>query len=663
MLKQAIIWFLDTNSVQLSKVLKKLTKPGKVAVSWVVLLAAFVVTQSASADEGKDGYQLERLVVTASGNEQSSLDAPGSIEVISASEMRDLNALTVAEALETAVGLNVVTAPGRVEVPSIRGTFDKQTLVLLDGRRLALGFNDSVDLRQIPTVMVERIEVLRGPSSALYGSDAIGGVINIITKKPPRQREGMVRGQYGINRSGEAESFIGSGVVGSPLTDRLSMIFSAEIRKEDGWDEAGELPDDGLGQEPRFTAVRATYDLTDRQSVSSGFEYMENRFTQDRLFKKILSERIQDEERLGYFFEYNAELHDNDQLFLRFNRSEYDYQVGFKPFAAPQDKDGENLTTQIEARYRRNFNNQLVTLGVEHRRNKLEERLNRTFSSGENETSSIFLQDEIQLSSALYGLVGLRYDDNSDFGGQLSPRASLIYSLDANTNLKASVSRGFRAPTLSELNATLLKKGGRRRFEPNPDLEPEDSTSFEVGIKSDYGSFRGGLTGFYNQIDDLIAPVLEGGSDTNQDPSIFRYQNISEATLQGFEAEGSFQLPKGFALAGNFTYVDTDVEEGVGSDGVNVGEKPDYKAFLKLSFSEPSRRLRANLRMSYFGDFTFLNGDRFSYPIFGAFFSKGLSDSSEVFVGVDNIFNKTIENLGVVQIEPTNFYTGVNFKF
>jgi outer membrane receptor for ferrienterochelin and colicins len=626
-----------------------------------IAILAIVTSTLAPAEEEETIYQLEDFVVTATGSVKSTLDAPGALEVISASEMQEVNALTVAEALETAVGVAVSKDSGRVLVPSIRGTRSRQTLVLLDGRRLAFGFNDSIDLRQIPTVMVERIEILRGPGSALYGSDALGGVVNIITKQAPQQFGGMAKGQYGVNRSGEAEEFIGSGLVGIPLTERFRILVSAEVGQKDGWDESGKLPDDGFAEEPEFLAARAAFDVTDSQTLSAGFEYMANTFTGDQFFAKQKRERIGDEERLGYFLQYDATVRDFDQLLLRVNRSDYEHILGFKPFAAPGDRDIEQATTQAEARYSgRFFKDHLLTFGAEYRRDELEDRLNTTRNDEEVDTASVLLQDEFQLSEPLYALIGLRYDDNSTFGGQLSPRASLVYSLDANTRLKASVGRGFRAPALTELYVTSLRKRGKVEFQANPDLTPEKSTNFELGIEGDYSRFRGRLTGFYNEIDDLIetAFVRSVGSGPGK-RDIFRYQNVGESTIKGIEAEAGIDLGMGFALDGNLTWLEVESD----ADGGDIGGKPDFKGFLKLSYTQPESRLRANLRLSYVGDLTYSNGDSFSYPVFGAFVSKGLNDDLELFAGVDNILNKSFEHQNVVQIEPTTFYGGVTFKF
>jgi outer membrane receptor for ferrienterochelin and colicins len=629
----------------------------------ITLVAVLAVVNAGPVWANQDDVpqQMNEIVVTATGSAKNTLDTPGAFEVITAREIQDLNALTVADALETAVGLVLSKESGRVKVPSIRGARSKHTLVLLDGRRLAFGFNDMVDLRQIPTVMVERIEIVRGPASALYGSDALGGVVNIITKKAPEKWTGMATARYGVNRSGEAGEYVGSGLAGGPVTDRFRFLLSGELRHKDGWDESGKLPDDGYEEKPGFLAGRAVFDLTGNQTLSAGLEYMANTFTGDQFYENQARERRGDEERRGYFLQYDARLRDTDQLLVRVNRSEYEHELGFTPFADSGERITEQTTTQAEARYSGLFlDTHLVTLGSEHRRDALDDLLAGTRTDKDVDNISLLVQDEFHLLDPLYVLLGIRYDNHSAFGDQWSPRGSLIYSLTGHLRLKGSMGQGFRAPSLTELYVTSLRKRGKEVFEANPDLKAEKSTTWELGIEGEQGRFRGGVTGFYTEVEDLIETVFlrsEGSGPDKRD--IYQYRNIAEATIKGIEAEAGILLPRGFSLNGNLTWQEVENRAG----GEDVGGMPEYKGFLKLGYELPDWRLRANLRMSYIGNLTYADGDSYSYPLFGAFLSKGLNEHFEIFAGVDNIFDKRFERNDVVQIEPTTFYGGVTVKF
>ncbi len=613
-----------------------------------------------SAETSEPALRSAEIVISATLTEMDIADAPGSVEVVTAREIADMNAQTAAEALETAVGLVVSRESGRVQVPSIRGARSKHALVLLDGRRLAFGFNDLIDLRQIPTVMIERIEIVRGPASALYGSDALGGVVNIITKAPPAEWSGMVSGQFGINRDGEADEYIGGASVGGAL-DRFRFLLSAELRRKDGWDADGTLPDDGFEEKPRFVAGRFAFDATDNQRLSGGFEYTENSFTGGQFFENAARERRADEDRHGYFLQYDLRFAQLHTLMLRANRSAYRNELGFDPFAASGERRIEQDTNQFEARYSGFFlDRHLVTLAGEYRRDGLDNEVLEIATNENVENFSLFLQDEFNIFDPLYLVAALRYDHHSEFGSRWSPKASLVYEIGRGLRLKGSVGKGFRAPSLTELFVTSFRRRGREVFAGNPNLKPETSTSYEIGVQGERDRFHAGLTLFRTEVDDLIEPVLERTEGTGPGRmDFFEYRNIAEATQQGVEVEGGVVLPAGLSLVGNLVWLDVDNQTG----GGDIGAQPEYKTYLKLGYELPEWRARANLRMSYFGRQTYADGDRYSYALFGTRFAKEFGEGFEAFAGVDNIFDKRVERNGVVQIEPTTFYAGVTARF
>jgi outer membrane receptor for ferrienterochelin and colicins len=612
------------------------------------------------AEASEPALRSAEVVISATLTEMEIADAPGSVEVVTAREIADMNARTAAEALETAVGLVVSRESGRVQVPSIRGARSKHTLVLLDGRRLAFGFNDLIDLRQIPTVMIERIEIVRGPASALYGSDALGGVVNIITKAPPDEWSGMVSGQFGIDRDGEADEYIGGASAGGAL-DRFRFLLSAELRRKDGWDADDTLPDDGYKEKPGFVAGRFAFDATGNQTLAGGFEYMDNTYTGGQFYENMARERRADEDRHGYFLQYDLRFSQLHRLMLRANRSAYRHELGFDPFAASGERRIEQDANQFEARYSGFFlDRHLMTLAGEFRRDALDN-LEMDVGTKENvENYSLFLQDEFNISDPLYAVAALRYDHHSEFGSRWSPKASLVYEIGRGLRLKGSVGKGFRAPSLTELFVTSFRRRGREIYAANPDLEPETSTSYELGVQGERAAFHWSATLFRNEVKNLIEAVFERAEGSGPDRrQFFRFRNIAESTQQGVETEGGVRLPMGFSLDGNAVWLDVDNKSG----GEDIGAQPEYKAYFKLGYERPEWRMRANLRMSYLGRMTYADGDRYSCALFGARVAKVFGEDFEAFAGVDNIFDKRVERDGVVRIEPTTFYAGVSVGF
>ncbi|WP_291323142.1 TonB-dependent receptor [Desulfonatronospira sp.] len=628
-----------------------------------IIIMALLLTMAggpAPAAE-EEPARLEEFVVSATMTQKYLSDAPGSIEVITSKQMEEMNALTVADALENSVGLIVSRESGRTRVPSIRGARSKHTLVLMDGRRLAFGFNDMIDLRQIPVVMVDRIEIVRGPASALYGSDALGGVVNIITRKAPYEWSGEARTQFGINKDGDAKEYVGSAMVGGPL-DRFRFLLSAEKRKKDGWNKTSSLPDDGFEESPLLLSGRFSFDLTDSQMLSAGVEYTDNKYEGGQFYERMDRTRNFDEERRGYFAQYDAHFSDVHDIMLRVNRSEYENKMRFDPDARSGRRNTSQYVNQAEARYSGlYFDSHLVTLGFDFRRDELDDTQMGELRNKEHVNNfSVFLQDEFNIFDPLYLVLGLRYDNHSEYGDQWTTRASTIYSLSDSIRVRASFGQGFRAPSHTELYVTSLRRRGQEVYEANPDLKAEKSTSYELGIEGDFDIVYAGLTGFYTDVENLIESIFDRveGSGRNR-KSYYQWDNIAKATIKGIEAEAGLRLPHGFSVDGNLTWMDIDNKSG----GEDIGAQPKYKGFVKLGYEYPDWRLKANLRMSYTGRMEYAEGDRYSYTLFGTYISKGFGPNFEIFAGVDNIFNKTFERNNVTQIEPTTFYGGLSYRF
>ena len=625
----------------------------RIALLGAVLCVA--TATPASADQNMD-----TMVVTATMTEQTVAEAPGSVEVITGQDMADQNALTVAEALETATGMVVSRESGRIEVPSIRGARSKHTLVLLDGRRLAFGYNDMIDLRQIPTTMVERIEVVRGPASALYGSDALGGVVNIITKKAPSEWTAKLRGQYGGQVNGENQGFTVGGYVGGG-TDRVHALLATEANHQAGWDKNGDAPDDGFSADPAFLAARLAVDLTEMQTLTAGAEYMQNTHAGDQVYESRTRERQADEERQGYFLQYDAQFADTQTLMLRANHSGYEDEIGFTPYAASGERTTEQSTNQLEARYSALLlSDHMLTLGGEIRRDGLDDTQAGVDTDEHVDNYSVLVQDEYQIIDPLTLVVSLRYDNHSEFGDHLSPRASLVYAVMDNLRLKGSFGQGFRAPSLSELYVTSQRQKGKVVHEANENLQEEESTSYELGVEGEYEAFHGGLTVFRTDIDNMIEAVLDRtvGKGSNK-VTYYTYDNIAEATVQGLEVQAGVKLPLGFSLDGNAIWLDVDNKSG----GEDIGGQPEFKAYAKLGYELPEYRIRANIHSSFVDRMTYADGDKDSYVTCGAHVAKELSNTFEIFAGAENIFGTHLKREDVEQIEPATVYAGLTMKF
>lgn len=618
-----------------------------------ILFFAFVFTAQA-----EEAAELEKMVVTATMTEREIENAPGSIEVITSQEIEEMDAQTAADALEMATDLIIECETGRTKTPSIRGAGGKHTLVLIDGRRLSAGYKNFVDIDQIPVNIIDRIEVVRGPTSALYGSDAIGGVVNIITKKPPRELAMGATMQYGTSRYGEGEEPVGNAYVGSSL-ERFGFFLAGGYRHKHGWNRDGVVPDDGDDVELGSINGRFSFDLNENHGLLAGFEYSDMETEGLRFFQKLDRERTSEDKRHGYFLEYDGKPSTFSNLMLRVYHSEHENEIGFSPYTkVTGEEDAKHKLNQAETRFTGAFfDGHILTAGCEYREESREDAAGR---DDDLDNLGLYLQDEYQALDPLSIILSLRFDEHSESGSEWTPRASLIYDILDNLRFKASYGKGFNAPSISELFVTSYRKRGKQVNEPNPDLDPERSDSYEAAIEGEYKKFWGRITVFRNEVKNLIEAVYYGSTGSGKTKvDYYRYQNIDEATMEGLELECGMDLPWGFSFSGNMSRLNTEDKE----TGKDLEGEPDYKAYLKLGYDYPEFRLRANIRMNYMGERYYADGTEDDYTLFHCYVSKGVCRHIKLFAGINNIFNTKEEKDGIVDVEPTFYYGGLSVEY
>lgn len=607
--------------------------------------------------------RIQDVVITATMSEKALTEAPGSIEVITSEDIKSINAFNVADVLELAAGLVVSQESGRILMPSIRGARSKHSLILIDGRRIAVGFNDMVDIRQIPVSIIDRIEIVRGAASALYGSDALGGVVNIITKSCPDELSGEISAKYSYNNDADAKNYSGSILFGGPFNNSRFLISAEKVHK-DGWDLTGSLPDDRFENAPLYLAGKFEHYFSDNDNLTAGFEYTEN--TYEGLQQRGpggARVRTYNEKRTGYFIKYNRRFRDIHKIMFRINQSDYGMDMSFDPYVKDGERETDQNLTQFEVQYSGiNFNNHLITAGAEIRKEEVEDiQLDGDVIEKENMTNiSIFVQDEFNITDPLYLVLGLRYDNHNEFGNRFTARTSSVYNINNNSRIKAGLSQGFRAPSLTELYLTTLRRRGRDEYAGNPDLKPEKSLNYELGFEGNYNRFYFGLTGFYNEIENLIESVFDTSTGSGGNRSdYYNWENIAESTIKGLETVVGVQLSNCFTFDGNFTFMDIDNKTTSG----DIGAQPKQKGFLRLSYNNNQLQIKSNIQLNYTGRKVYDENNRFSYAVYNYYFSKGFNDNLSLFAGIDNVFNKNYEHDDRTRLDPRSYYGGVNYKF
>ncbi|MCO7233226.1 MULTISPECIES: TonB-dependent receptor domain-containing protein [unclassified Cobetia] len=542
--------------------------------------------------------QLEDIVVTASGHDQMVKDAPASMSVITRESLEGRHYSDLTDALRGLPGVTV-SSGGYSKDISIRGMPGEYTLILVDGRPI-----DSRDTRPsgsggfeqdwLPSLeAIERIEVVRGPMSTRYGSDAIGGVINIITRKT--QEEWVTNLHYDTfipqhSVSGhERQSRIRTS---GPLIDGLlglSVSAGQTTRQEDDITR-------GYPQRKRQdldTKLSLTPD--DNQRIEAEFAYHDqNRQTEEGRSQGQDSDRDWDTRRFSLS-------HQGDWASASTN-SYVQYETS--------RNDSRDITlnnTKASSNALIPLGDHLTTLGVSFEEEHLEDNDTNALSDINeirNSRWSLFAEDEWLLTDdwALTG--GVRLDEDENYGSHLSPRLYSVYQLADNWTLKTGVATGYKAPSLRQVADNWVQDSRGGDIYGNPGLEAETSLSREIGLL--YDNARGtqaGVTLFRSDFDDKIVTELcpDGACAGGADDARW-YNNVDSAVTQGVELSLNQELSHDLALALSYTYTDSEQTSGE-NKGQPLTQIPRHQATAQLDW-QLNHRLNHWTRVDWRGEET-----------------------------------------------------------
>jgi outer membrane cobalamin receptor len=484
----------------------------------IALSAMILALGGWSGGSAEDVWEMEELVVTATRTVRPVWDVPASVEIIDLDTVSAATAIQLDELFKTVNGVDLQGSgfPGAQIKLNLRGLTpgyqSKRVLVLVDGRRVNDAFQGNAEFALLPAAGLARIEIVRGPGSALYGSSALGGVINIVTRRgatEPGRTLRLAAGEHGTlqarvddgGSSGGTDWFVSlqgvdtDGYARNPdgrRRDWQARTLSANVGRRIG--EAG--------------ALRAFFG----GGHAEGLEENADRET-DTDYQQVRYRAVWDAAREA---DFSAQVYRNAQ------RDVFDWIYSGRGIYRT-----ETLAAELQQSLRLGRRHR-VTAGAEARREAADVD-DVSGSIDEHDTvTGAYAQDEITLAPGLHGTLGVRCDRNADYGTAWSPRAGLVAALGTGSELFASVSRAHRAPGLSDRYVDVEYDG--RRFEGNPALRPETLTAYELGARRRVaGSVEVEVTGFYSALDDAFDFLLEPDG-------IYRIRNVTRSEVGGVEA-------------------------------------------------------------------------------------------------------------------------------
>jgi len=511
---------------------------------------------------------LEQQVITATQTAHSELSAPASVSVVTREELEQRPVYNLADAVKYLPGvhLNPSSTYGRQEI-KLRGMDSDYTLLLVNGRRinsrdaLSSNYANDFDLSSIPMAAIERIEVIRGPMSSLYGADALGGVVNVILRQPTEETKAGIAYTYEHPTEGESgDGHKASGYVsGSLIENKLLGNLILETTDQAAWlSEQTVNPNTDAAEQRQASSAYGSLSwlLDERQTIDLDITHRkDDREAEWNNFGAVVL-NVQEMERwsfgLGhtgnwdgfntrvrYYYE-NVELMDDSQIMTTLR--------GMKG-------DIEQKNHTVDGQVTAFLGSHLLTLGSELRRTELTHNQNLG-SETEVDQKAVYLQDEFSIGD-LDVTLGGRLDDHDSFGSEFSPRAYGVYNLTDNWVIKGGVGRSFKAPSIYQSDDTygVLACRGMCTLVGNPNLKPETATSYEIGTLYQNERLEAGIMLFNNDIDDMII------TDTwraGYRPAVMTYSNVSKARVQGYELQGRYNLSDTMGMRANYTYSDAE---------------------------------------------------------------------------------------------------------
>lgn len=592
---------------------RRLLEPLAVALA-ALALAAPVRAQEAAA--------LKTVVVTATGHEQDVKDAPASISVITREELEKKPYANLREVLNGLEGVSVVGYGASETDILMRGMPAEYTLFLVDGKRQSTretmnrGTSGVQSNLLPPLAAIERIEVVRGPMSSLYGSDAMGGVVNIITRKVPAQWSGsLALGHVWQSRDYLGDARTAEFWLGGPIKeDVLGISVQGKSFKRDEDDYFVQPPGaqsaavyGALAQKDESLSVRLAAKPTANQDVSLEVGRAELTLKSSTAYARNNPAALAPEAE--HARDWWAATHEG-----RWGNGVRSTLALQREAGTQTKRDGagailpgtpEIVNTVLDGLLSLPLGDNLLKVGAQFMRNELTGISREAVIAGypvntdsaSLDSHALFVEDEFFATEHLTLTAGLRMDDDDRYGQHWTPRVYGVYRLDPHWTLRGGVAQGFKAPTIRQSTAGYCMTTGatavRGTLCGNPDLKAETSTSGELGVRFDAEGRSFSATLFDSTFKNKVSSYDTGQPDPLMPAgyNIFIYDNIDEVKLRGLELGAETRFARVWKITGHYTYTDSQRQGGEpafnGSSlkGYPLDKTPEHVFNVQLDWS------------------------------------------------------------------------------
>ena len=616
----------------------------KLLVLFVCLFIASSLT--VSAQEKDDALTMEETVITASRLEESLKYSPDSVTVVTEEKIQNEGKQTVIDVLKGVPGISIVQngSPGGSASIYLRGTNNAHVLIMIDGVRVddPMAGDGKMSISDLSTDNIEKIEIVRGAQSVLYGSDAIGGVINIITKKGKGKPK-----FYLSSEGGSFETFREKvGVSGSndTLNYAASVSFLNVKRVSRAEEDLGNTEDDYY----RDTNISARIDGRISETIGVSFSARHSESSMDYDNTGVDADNVQDTDITSVSANLDQDIFDWWQHTIKLGTTETK-----REYRADDAFDGTYKGTTKLASWQHNFfigEMDTITAGFDYQE---EEGDNQSpwgnITNKSVETKSFFAQNKVHLFKGFSFTLGVRHDDHQTCGGENTYKGALAYYYEeTGTKIRGSYGTGFRAPSLYQLYSDY----------GNTNLKPEESTGYDVGIDQELLDNKAllSITYFNTEIEELI--------DWNW--STWKYYNVGKVKTKGWETSFSCKPLTWLSLDLHYTYTEARNEtEGDANKGKELTYRPKHSGGASLNL-QPIEKLNVNLNAHYVGKRyrTADNGESMpTYTLYNLAVSYDVMEWLKIFGRVENLTDKKYQSIYQYGESGIGVYCGIEVVF
>lgn len=597
-------------------------------------------------------FTLEEIVVIASKYPQELLDSVASVEIITKEEIATFQSESLAGIIKDIAGIEITDygTPGDIKSISIRGSSPEQVLVMIDGQVVNDPQTGKIDLGLIPADIIEKIEIYRGPASALYGANALGGVINIITKKGEGEKIVTSGFYYGSNATQKYQ------ISYQDRSNDLGYFFTTEYYQTEGERENSQLDKISL-------MSKISKDIDPQTDLDLAIRYHDYQRGLPGSINYPSPKAQQNDQNLNLNLKWQKRAEDKDinvMVWYDFHRLHYDNPDEWGHTGASIHKTHTSGISFDNTYYDFSFGNKkesdsdhTLTWGGELKHNWIN---STDIGKQQDQNVAIFIHDVWQPAELekLNITTGLRYDYHQIFGGQFNPRIGISYRLQNELSFHASIGRAYRSPTYNDLYWPEDGYVGG-----NPNLLPETAWAYEAGLR--FSNEKRDAQAELNIFQKNVKELINWAADNE---GVWRPFNIGSARVEGLEVITKKEFNDNFAASLNYSYlnaVDLDT---------NTQLKPKHKYGLGFTYFDQFGQYKDNFIIN-------LNGyvvagrpaDLESYYLFDANIQRDITTNKEkerkvtLSFAIKNLFDQRPQLVSGYPIQGRTFLVGVNTNF